>query len=97
MQLRRNRAVRSTRLVRLERVALVAASCVLDLDSNLNSAHEEYMAGKIPRGAYEYVLARHGALLVALHDAGFTGKHPIFEFPIKPNAAGEPQSPPKNH
>ena len=42
------------------------------------------MRGDIPRGAYEYVLSRHGALHTELHLAGWTEKHPIFEFPVKP-------------
>jgi len=69
---------------KLEKVANIAAFCVLDLDSNLKSAYEEYMDGKIPHGAYLHVLNRHASLLAALHEAGYTEKHPIFEFPVKP-------------
>ncbi len=80
-------ATRNTeeQLVQLARVADIAAQCMMDLDANLKSANEEYMEGKIPRGAFEYVLSRHTALHIALHEAGYTAKHPIFEFPVKPD------------
>ena len=68
----------------LERVADIAATCLPDLSDNLKAAHDEYMDSKIARGAYEYVLARHGHLAIALNLAGYTEKHPIFDFPIKP-------------
>lgn len=74
------------RLVRLELVADIAAQCSMDLSTNLATAHKEYLAGDIARGAYENVLSRHSSLHVALHRAGYTAKHPVFDYPIKPNA-----------
>ena len=71
-------------LNKLSLVADVAAQCCIDLNYNLKEAHKEYIDGKIPRGAYEYVLARHGNLYNALYNVGYTEKHKIFEFPIKP-------------
>jgi hypothetical protein len=72
----------------LELVAYVAAQCVIDLNTNLESANEEYMSGKISRGALEYVLSRHNELYNALHKAGYTDRHPIFKYPVKPKAHG---------
>jgi hypothetical protein len=71
---------------RLTLVADVAAQCTIDLNSNLSSAHKEYMAGELAAGAYNYVLMRHGRIFEALHNAGYTDRHPLFETPIKPKA-----------
>lgn len=78
---------------RLEEVARIAAVCTMDLASNLNSAHDEYMRGDIPHGAYSYVLSRQSALLQALRAAGFTEKHPLFEFPLRPERAAADAQP----
>jgi len=73
-------------------VALMAAQCCIDLDSNLKSANEEYMRGEIPYGAFQYVLQRHTNMHAALRAAGFTENHPIFGWPMRPvssaNAGG---------
>ena len=37
------------------------------LDKNLSSAHEEYMSGQIPHGAFNYLLDRHGNTMLALN------------------------------
>jgi hypothetical protein len=68
----------------LEQLAAVAAFCTIDLNSNLNSAHKEYMAGEIANGAFQHVLHRHTMMHAALVNAGFTGKHPLFDFPAIP-------------
>jgi hypothetical protein len=39
------------------------------LDANLSAAYREYMDGKIPAGAYHYVLARHGDVLTVINDS----------------------------
>lgn len=70
----------------LRTVADAAAFASIDLASNLSSAHEEYMRGDIARGAYEYVLMRQTSLLIALHKAGYTEKHKLFGFPVKPES-----------
>lgn len=76
----------------LDRVAKIAAWCCIDLESNLNTAHKEYMAGEIPKGAFEHVRSRHLALHTALENAGYTGKHPIFDIPQKPKTESQEQS-----
>jgi hypothetical protein len=68
----------------LRNVADIAAQCVPDLSDNVSSAYEEYMAGKIARGAYEYVLQRQAQLIHALTQAGYTEKHPLFGYPLHP-------------
>ena len=67
-------------------VAQIAAMCCTDLDSNLASAHKEYMAGEIPNGAFQHVLHRHTQMHAALHAAGYTEKHPIFGWPAMPKS-----------
>lgn len=70
----------------LRAVADAAAFASIDLASNLSSAHEEYMRGDLARGAYEYVLMRQTSLLIALHNAGYTEKHKLFQVPVKPES-----------
>lgn len=70
----------------LRRVADAAAFASIDIASNLSSAHKEYMRGDIARGAYDYVLMRQSSLLIALRQAGYTEKHRLFEFPVKPES-----------
>lgn len=79
---------KEARIKELEAVAQAAALCCPDLDANLASAHEEYMAGDIARGAYEFALSRHGAIYAALHSAGFTEKHVVYGYPVKPEPIG---------
>ena len=67
----------------LKNLAEIAALCCIDLNFNLSEAHKEYLAGDISRGAYEYVLSRHGSIHRALHKCGFTENHEIFDYPIK--------------
>jgi hypothetical protein len=67
-------------------VAQVAAMCCNDLNDNLSAAHEEYMEGKIPNGAFQHVLSRHTQMHAALYNAGFTEKHPLFGFPVVPKS-----------
>ncbi len=69
---------------KLETVADIAAQCCMDLTTNLESAHSEYLAGDIARGAWEYVFQRFTNLHTALYNAGYTKKHPVFDFPAKP-------------
>lgn len=69
----------------LEMVAACAAASIIDLNANLADAYKEYMSGDIPRGAYEYVLHRHSALISALNAAGYTDICPIFGYPKKPS------------
>lgn len=38
------------------------------LDANLSAAYREYMDGKIPNGAYQHVLSRHGIALAVIGD-----------------------------
>jgi len=71
----------------LRAVADAAALCTIDLDSNLGSAHAEYMSGKIALGAFHYVLERHNAMYVALEKAGYTGKHMYLGIPVRPDEA----------
>jgi hypothetical protein len=52
--------VMSENLIQLQ--AHVAAVCPL-LETNLCSAHQEWMEGKIARGAYAYCMQRHSAAL----------------------------------
>lgn len=66
-------------------VADTAALCMIDLGANLKSAYDEWMRGDLPRGAYEYVLQRHGSMLLALRAAGYTCNQPVFDFPIRPD------------
>lgn len=74
---------------KLSQVANMAAFCVIDLSCNLKEAYKEYMAGDIARGAYNHVLDRHGSLLATLADAGYTEKHKIYDFPVKPLPKGD--------
>lgn len=48
------------------------------LDKNLSGTHDDYMAGKIPRGAYEYTLSRHAnALNILSQDIGVFHAHKV--------------------
>lgn len=38
------------------------------LDANLSAAYREYMDGKIPNGAYQHVLSRHGIAITVIGD-----------------------------
>lgn len=73
-----------TELEALRKVADAAAFALIDLAPILSSANEEYMRGNIPRSAYECVLMRQALLLIALHNAGYTEKHELFNCPTKP-------------
>ena len=77
----------SKTIAALEAVAFVAAQCTIDLGYNLGETDKEHMSGKIANGAFLHVLARYDNLFAALQKAGYTEKHPIFGFPIKPQPA----------
>ena len=76
--------------IALKNVAAIAAYCCIDLDANLAAAQKEYMDGEIANGAFQHVLNRHTMMHMALQNAGFTGNHELFGYPIIPKAGAEP-------
>ena len=44
----------------------IAKKLIPALNKNLDSTHKEYMSGELNRGAYEYVLSRHGNACAAI-------------------------------
>lgn len=70
--------------IKLRVVADVAAYCCIDLEANLETAHQEYMAGQIPNGAFQHVLSRQAQMHGALYMAGYTETHKFFDFPVRP-------------
>jgi len=76
-------------LGQLEIVAGTAAYCCIDLNNNLEAVEKEFMDGDISAGARRHVENRHASMIINLAKAGFTEKHKLYEFPIRPEENNE--------
>ena len=70
-------------LEQLRKVADIAAFCCIDIKTNLQDAEKDWLEGKIPKGAFAYVMQRSDALHLALYNAGYTDNS-IFDTPQRP-------------
>lgn len=72
------------KIAKLELVAMTAAEVCIDHDHDVNDANRKHMEGEIANGAFQHVLRRNLNLHHALMLAGFTEKHPVFDYPVRP-------------
>ena len=52
---------------------------------NIGKAEEACRRGEITPNTLRTMQDRYEALIFILNKAGYTDKHPVFEFPVKPN------------